>query len=110
AGRSTSVGHETNLSTTGRRLSNSRRQSEQAAMCACIAGASLAGRACRAWAHASSALSQSFGGACELGMSLKRQTRAFGLVRAENLSALASRQAKTGNHAGGHAAAIRPHP
>jgi len=45
AGRSTSAGHETNASTTGRSASSSCRQSAHVARCASRSGISLAGRA-----------------------------------------------------------------
>src|SRR5438874_7290980 len=50
-GRSTSVGQGTNLSTTGRRLSSSHRQSGHEAICASAAATSLAGESCRAYAQ-----------------------------------------------------------
>jgi hypothetical protein len=59
-GRRTSVGQETNLSTTRRKLSNSRRQSGHEAICASAAATSLAGRTWRAYAHDSSAQSFRF--------------------------------------------------
>src|SRR5205085_9808762 len=84
-GRSTSVGQETNLSTTGRRLSNSRRQSGQEAICASAAATSLAGETCRAYAQVVSVFPQRsdclIPGECELCIPQLRQTRAFGLVR-----------------------------
>ena len=46
--RNKSVGQEGNISSTGRRLCDSRRQSGQAAICASAAATSSAGSACRA--------------------------------------------------------------
>src|SRR5712671_743902 len=84
-GRSTSVGQETNLSTTGRRLSSSRRQSGQEVICASAAATSLAGESCRAYAQVVSLCPQRsdclIPGECELCIPPIRQTRAFGLVR-----------------------------